>query len=133
MRSRRLTPLRLWLLLLALLGAQTLGLVHGVLHAYDAFPASVRAAVAGSVNPAGTQAQALPADAPRSWLAHVFSTHSAGECRLFDQLAHGDQAPPPPPPALPAHAATPCEPCWPQELRVAAAPTPFDARAPPRA
>jgi len=130
MRSRRLTPLRLWLLLLALLGAQTLGLVHGVLHAYDAFPASVRAAVTGVANSAGTQA--LPTDAARSWLAHVFSKHSAGECRLFDQLAHGDQAPLPPPPALPAHAATPGEPCWPPELRVAAAPTPFDARAPPR-
>ncbi|MGB3066942.1 MAG: hypothetical protein WBC18_00260 [Ottowia sp.] len=128
MRSR-LTPLRLWLLLFALLGAQALGLVHGVLHAYDAFPASVRTVITRAAQPAGTQA--LPADAARSWLSHVFSDHSAGQCRLFDQLAHGDQAPLPPAPALPAHAAAPGESCWPPELWVAAELTPFDARAPP--
>lgn len=128
MRTRRLTSLHLWLLLLALLGAQTLGLVHGVLHAY-AYPAPVRMAAAGAVNLAGKQAPT--ADAARSWLAHVFSDHGAGECRLFDQSAHGDQAPLPPAPALPAHAVAPGETCWPPELRVAAEPIPFDARAPP--
>ncbi len=129
MRTRLTSP-RLWWLLLALLGAQTLGLVHGVLHANHAPLALARTVGVDTAGPDG--ARASQTDPARGdWLAHVFSDHGKDECRLFDQLAHGDQAPLPLAPVLPTHAIVSSVPCWPSGSWVADAPTPFHARAPP--
>lgn len=76
-----------WLLVLALLWAQALGLAHRVLHAGGAPVAVVDA---GHAAPAGL-------------LGHLLGGKSGdAECRLYDQLAHGDAVPLPPVVALPA-------------------------------
>jgi hypothetical protein len=93
----------LWVLVLALLAAQTLGLAHRVLHGVVPAPegASVPAAMA-TTPVAGTGAFAFAA--PLHWHAdgercdpseaHAdpWHDHDAGsaECRLVDQLAHAD-------------------------------------------
>ena len=75
---RRLTPLRHWLVLVAvalLLLAQSLALVHGVLHAKPGTTSSVaRMATSGG---------------------SLFGDHTATDCRLFDQAAPTDLAPMP--------------------------------------
>lgn len=75
---RRLTPLRHWLVpvaLVLLLLAQSLALVHGVLHAR----APAAASVARTTAPASS----------------LFGDHTATDCRLFDQAAPTDLAPMP--------------------------------------
>lgn len=75
----------LWGMVLALLLSQALGLAHRVLHA-------------PGLKPAGEA---------------LFGQHDGGDCRLFDQLAHGDAlaaalpALPPAPPQAPPEAALP--------------------------
>lgn len=77
-----------WLLALALLLAQTLGLVHGQLHASAQQLAHAHAA----------SGEGAPAD---PWEG-LFGTHrSAADCLVFDQLSHGDAAPSLPLLALP--------------------------------
>lgn len=63
-RALRGTPWKAWLLAALLLGAQALGLAHRVQHAPGVAPA------------------------PLAWV----DAHEAGDpdCRLIDQLAHGD-------------------------------------------
>ncbi len=79
---RRLPLLRHWLVpvaLVLLLLAQSLALVHGVLHARPAAAASlatVAAATSGS---------------------NLFGDHTTTDCRLFDQAAPTDLAPVPVP------------------------------------
>lgn len=122
--------LRLWLLLLALMGAQALGLMHRVLHTHDVLPASLQRALLGEARAVGTRAQ--PTEATHShWLAHVFSDHGVGECRLFDQLVYGDQAPVPLAAPLLSRCVESIAPCWLTELQLVVRPVPFDARAPP--
>jgi hypothetical protein len=63
-------------LLFALLAAQTLGLLHRVVH----FPHAT--------------ASLQPTSESRSWAPSLFAAHGDdASCRLFDQLTHGDAAP----------------------------------------
>jgi hypothetical protein len=108
------------LLLPALLLAQTLGLLHGTLHA-DGHGGAAPAAVSAPNH--GAHAHAT--------LADLFGEHGdAPSCRLYDQLSHGDIAPPAAalPPVVPACVAAPFV-----FLRLVAlaAPAAFDARGPP--
>jgi hypothetical protein len=71
-------------LVAAMLLAQSLGLMHNVLH--TAAPQGVHA---GAALPAGPHE-----DAGSSWLARLFSGHdNASDCRLYDQVSHGDGIP----------------------------------------
>ncbi|MCD6664313.1 MAG: hypothetical protein LT082_13110 [Comamonas sp.] len=122
LRSRGLA----WLLLLALVVAQWLGLAHGVLHA--------RAELAGEPATQGAlrARPAAPVLQRHAWLGDLYGAHDrAGECRLYDQLASGGHAPPMAQPALPPACAPALPPCWVQRSW-AAAPRPlFQARGPP--
>jgi hypothetical protein len=74
------------LLACALLLAQTLGLMHGVLHGTQM----------AAVGKPGIQVQAFVAagDSPAGWLAAIFSAHQGdNDCRLFDQASQGSAAP----------------------------------------
>ena len=74
----------LWLVLSALLAAQTLGLMHRVFH-----PDGGRAPASLSV-----QLQQDRAPAPGgNWIAGLFSSHDDPACRLFDQLGQGGMIP----------------------------------------
>jgi hypothetical protein len=106
------------LLLPALLLAQTLGLLHGTLHGQPAAPAAAVSHIADAAHGHG-------------WIADLFGGHGdAPSCRLYDQLSHGDIAPPAAalPHVVPACVAAPFV-----FLRLVAlaAPAAFDARAPP--
>ena len=68
----------LWLVLFALVSAQTLGLMHRVVH-----PSNIEHAAATVVaEPAG-------AGEARSWVAGLFGLHDDSGCRVFDQLGQG--------------------------------------------
>ena len=99
-QSTRMTPARplallaAWLLAFALLLSQTLGLVHGVVHApvqgQNFNPKQVLTVDAGVI----ARADSSPAPAARGWLASLFSSHnSSADCRLYDQASHGSAAP----------------------------------------
>ncbi len=78
---------RAWLALgvLALLAAQTLGQVHGVAHA----PAVHHGPVQVDAQPAHTGHGGV-----QSLLHGLFDGHGDGaDCRLYDQLSHGDGMP----------------------------------------
>ena len=95
---------------LALWFASTLGLVHRTLHGSGATRAlvasgavgpavAVRAGFANSIvatadiaSPGFNSAPAFKGFTNRG-LAGLFSVHSDGECRLYDQLSHGAPAP----------------------------------------
>ena len=67
----------LWPLVLALLVAQTLGLVHGVAHS--------------PVQQAGHVASGLHDEPAHGLIDTLFAGHGTdADCRLYDQLAHGD-------------------------------------------
>jgi hypothetical protein len=73
-----------WLLALVLL-AQSLGQVHGVLHA-GAPQGEISAQ--HLANASGHEART------DSWLSHLFDDHAnATDCRLYDQISHGDCIP----------------------------------------
>lgn len=75
------------LLVLALLWAQALGLAHRVLHAGTAPATAVE----------------MPRAADTGPLAHLLGGKVGdADCRLYDQLAHGDAVPLPLAPMLPA-------------------------------
>lgn len=107
-----------WLLALALLLAQTLGLMHGQLHAT-------------AQQLAQSHAHADPEAAAERW-SGLFDAHrSAADCLVFDQLSHGDAAP-----LLPLLARPPLPVAaglleFVQGLIPACRSAPFDARAPP--
>lgn len=94
------SPARLWVLVLALLVAQTLGLAHRVLHGaasatLDGPPAQGMAGVAGFAAPVHLHAADEPcaeAHAADGAPADPWHAHEAGsaECRLVDQLAQVD-------------------------------------------
>lgn len=66
-------------MVLALLMAQTLGLVHGVAHS--------------PVLPAGHVASAQHDDPAHGLIDTLFAGHGTdADCRLYDQLSHGDTA-----------------------------------------
>ncbi len=79
-----------WLawLLMALVVAPALGLVHGVVHTHRGQAQHGPVQVVHSVQDAQVHAhQAV------SWIQHLLPAHGDGDCRLYDQLAHGDLAP----------------------------------------
>jgi hypothetical protein len=76
----------LWLLLVALVAAQTLGLVHRVAHGGHAAPA-----------PGLSVQDTNPGEAGGRWLVNLFGDHDDNSCRVFDQLGQGGFLP-----ALPA-------------------------------
>ena len=78
----------LWLVLFALMAAQTMGLMHRVVHGGNAAPVPVH-----SVQDGGA--------ASGDWLAGLFSSHDETSCPLYDQLAQGGPIIMPPALALP--------------------------------
>lgn len=83
-----------WLLTLALLFAQMLGLMHGTLHGpgvNTGAQAVSHVALQGSAH-AVANIQTVP-QAAKGWLASLFSSHnSSADCRLYDQASHGSAA-----------------------------------------
>ena len=89
---------------IALLTAQTLGLLHGILHnagttmAVAASGADVPLSHSNSVEPDGRRAPGGDGMRGHSgaagFLAHLFSDHLvSADCRAYDQLSHLDAAP----------------------------------------
>jgi hypothetical protein len=80
---------------LVLLAAQTLGLLHGMIHN----PAAAHAAAdlrnkASEPRKAAGAVDAAPNAATHGFLAHLFSGHLGdADCRAYDQLSHFDAAP----------------------------------------
>ena len=128
-RLRIIAPVRtrsdrfwLWLLPLVLIGAQWLALVHGVLH--------LRLGAAGPQAPATTRAPA--AETPSLGVDALFAGHAGNQdCRLYDQLAGGDHAPPLAALDVPAAGAPDGPPRWVQRAWAARLVPHFSARAPP--
>lgn len=85
-----LTWLMPWLLGCALLLAQALGLMHGVVHAPQAGANGKAALASQSAFVATTQADRSGGH----WVDDIFSSHHGdNDCRLFDQASHGSAAP----------------------------------------
>ncbi|MFT3776973.1 MAG: hypothetical protein QM772_01625 [Ottowia sp.] len=122
MRARRFRSL-IWLLPALLLAAQWLTLAHGVLHARGA----------GHAQAGGVAALAQPAaHADEGWLARLFAGHEGSDdCRLYDQVAGGDHAPPAAMAGLPAAGEPRLPPRWVQRAWAARVVALFQARAPP--
>jgi len=84
-----------WLVIFALLLAQALGLVHGVVHA----PHMPQMQWHDDGHHSAQEQQhrhddGLDADPDAGWLASLFSSHEGdSDCRLFDQASHGSAAP----------------------------------------
>jgi len=127
MRAARLRSSHLtWLLLAAMLAAQWLGLVHGVLHARAALPGAPVAGVVQRV------LFAAPAGQHHAWLGDLFGAHDhTGDCRLYDQLASGGHAPLMAQPSVMPSCAPQVPPRWVQRVWAQRAALPFQARGPP--
>jgi hypothetical protein len=80
----------LWLVLFALMAAQTMGLMHRVVHGGIAAPVAAPYAQDDGAGRAGG-----------GWLAGLFSSHDDASCPLYDQLAQGGLVTLPPALALP--------------------------------
>ncbi len=72
---------QLWLVLFVLLAAQTLGLMHRVVH------------LAGTGEPMALIAQGQGRATATGWIADLFSSHDESGCRVYDQLGHGGMIP----------------------------------------
>lgn len=89
-----------WLLVLALLLVQTLGLLHGTVHGAThgwAQGSSLHAAIGGgrlTVRSDSLARQpAVSAVPANNWFMAVFSSHTSdADCRLYDQASHGSAA-----------------------------------------
>ena len=85
-----------WLLVLALLLAQTLGLMHGTLHSAangTALHAAVREARLMVKIKLPEPRLAASKQQTNPWLVGLFSSHtSASDCLLYDQASHGGAA-----------------------------------------
>jgi len=116
MRIRRLACSTL---LIALVFAQTLGLVHRIVHAPTiGHPAPL----ASASTPAGT-----------AWLKALFAGHSSEHgCDLYDQLSHADAVPQASITSPVVHTID-AVPSWHSGVHVAAQATGFLARGPPPA
>ena len=93
--TARLRRTMLFIVMAALLLAQTLGLVHRVVHSpqalHMAFGASATSAPPGATDFQPSQADATPfAPAHSRWLARLFAAHADSGCDSYDQLAHAD-------------------------------------------
>ena len=124
--SRRFRSTLFAVVLMAFALAQTLGLVHSIVH--SAFPAHATAN-AGGVNTGGVTLSAAPA---LGWLQALFVGHAGKQgCQFYDQLSHGDLLPAPIDAAvLPLPAEALGDPARPA-LHLAAQATGFLARGPP--
>jgi hypothetical protein len=82
-----------WLVAAALLFAQLLGLMHGVVHGPQAHVHSHSHAHHDGHQPE-SPALAHAEEEGDGWLASLFSSHDGdSDCRLFDQASHGQAAP----------------------------------------
>jgi hypothetical protein len=82
-----------WYLALALLLAPLLGLVHGVVHGPLGLHggSSVASVVAHADSPHAAHHDHVHGDHGHGWLETLFSAHGdASDCRVYDQLSHGD-------------------------------------------
>ena len=96
--ARSLAGVMAWVLACTLLLAQTLGLMHGVVHVPQAHVHS-----SGHHHDHDHEhehehehdhADAADADHGTGWLASLFSLHDGdSDCRLFDQASHGSTVP----------------------------------------
>ena len=117
MRIRRLACATL---LVALVLAQTLGLVHRIVHA----PIGGHPAVTASASTASSGI---------AWLKALFAGHSSEQgCDLYDQLSHADAVPQAAIAALVVHDAD-AVPSWHSGVQAAAQAAGFLARGPPSA
>lgn len=79
----------LWAVMAALLIAQTLGLLHRIVHAPQAAHSGLSAlAAAPQIADHTHAAAATPADT--DWLERLFGTHEPTGCESYDQLSHAD-------------------------------------------
>ena len=78
-----------WLawLLIALVMAPALGLVHGLVHTHPGRTLHGAPVALAQDTPQGA------AHAASTWIKRLLPAHGDGDCRLYDQLAHGDMAP----------------------------------------
>ena len=84
----------LWLLAAALLFAQLLGLMHGVVHGPQAHIHSHSQAHQGGSHQEHFAFAHAEGEGSDGWLASLFSSHDGdSDCRLFDQASHGQAAP----------------------------------------
>ena len=78
-----------WVLVLALLWAQSLGLWHGIVHAGHGLD-STHATLALTNSLSDVAPSAAGASSPHSLFESLFGNHHEGvDCELFDQLCHG--------------------------------------------
>ena len=128
----RLRHTMLFIVMVALLLAQTLGLMHRLVHA----PHAAQAAFGVDTTPQASAVQGPQAHvegathAASTWLDRLFAAHADTGCEAYDQLAHSDflwsDAPTVSEPAV--HGATPSShPVW----QLAAQAAGYLARGPP--
>ena len=87
-RTSYLHASRVWILVLALLWAQSLGLWHGIVHGGHGV-GSVHASLASAAP--DTALSAAGHAKSHGFLESLFGNHHDGvDCELFDQLSHGD-------------------------------------------
>jgi hypothetical protein len=81
----------LWLVVLGVLGVQTLSLVHGIAH-FGRSTANVaerqRPVAEVSAHRDALRPSASPL--PGSWLEALFGGHAGHDCKAFDQASHAD-------------------------------------------
>lgn len=122
--SAALRGVAAWVLVLAVVWAQSLGQWHRVLHA----PGLARIAAGAAAEPAHDHP-----DGVHGAFAHLFDTDGhAAACVLYDQLAHGDAAPSVPVVWLPPVWVAAVPP-WEGRWQIAAQAVGFLARGPPAA
>jgi hypothetical protein len=96
-RKIRQTRLLSWVLGLAVLIAQALGLMHGVLHRAD-MPSTTHlqspaSAPADRSNQLWRFTETEGASDVHDWIRALFSSHEdSSDCRLYDQASHGNVA-----------------------------------------
>ena len=92
-RASHLYASRAWVLVLALLWAQSMGLWHGIVHGgYGAVSVRASLALAPDTSDAVTQAFGIEgAPVFNGFFESLFGNHHKGvDCQLYDQLCHGD-------------------------------------------
>lgn len=83
-----------WLLAGALLLAQLLGLMHGVVHGPQAHLHSHHESAFAHTSHDHDHADTAQDEHEGNWLASLFSSHGGdSDCRLFDQASQGHAAP----------------------------------------
>lgn len=115
--SMRIRRLACSTLLVALVLAQTLGLIHRIVHAPIGGHPAVTASASSGI----------------AWMKALFAGHSSEQgCHLYDQLSHADAVPQAPSAALVVHDID-AVPSWYSGVQVAAQAAGFLARGPPSA